>query len=160
MQSIVSDTVGSVVSDVTNVIVPVPRKPLSKRAAFLMFAKRILYKLINFLKTTNWKSAKTWIVSAMIARALYVAMNEYGWNPFKKIFKDDHVFLTGAGGGIGRLVAIRLGKMGCKLSLSDINMAALEETKQVLINEGIPAASINIFTCDVSKRVSITEAAL
>ena len=52
-------------------------------------------------------------------------MNEYGMNPLKKQLKNDHVFLTGAGGGIGRLMAIRLGKMGCKLSLSDVNMAGL-----------------------------------
>ena len=52
-------------------------------------------------------------------------MNEFGRNPFKKSLKSDHVFLTGAGSGIGRLMAIRLGKMGCKLSLSDVNMAGL-----------------------------------
>lgn len=52
-------------------------------------------------------------------------MNEYGHNPFKKSLKTDHVFLTGAGGGIGRLMAINLGKLGCKMSLSDVNMAGL-----------------------------------
>lgn len=52
-------------------------------------------------------------------------MNERGWNPFKKNLKNDHVFLTGAGGGIGRLMALRLGKLGCKLSLSDINLEAV-----------------------------------
>ena len=65
----------------------------------------------------------------MLLRAVYVTMNEYGKNPFKKQLGKDHVFLTGAGGGIGRLLAIRLGKLGCKLSLSDVNMAGLEETK-------------------------------
>ena len=62
-------------------------------------------------------------------RAAYVAMNEYGKNPFKKSLNGDHVFLTGAGSGIGRLMAIRLGKLGCKLSLSDVNMAGLQEKK-------------------------------
>ena len=56
-------------------------------------------------------------------------MNEYGRNPFKKSLEGNHVFLTGAGSGIGRLMAVRFGKMGCRLSLSDVNMSGLEETK-------------------------------
>ena len=54
-----------------------------------------------------------------------VFMNEYGMNPFKKNLKGDHVFLTGAGSGIGQGMAVKLGKLGCKLSLSDINMEGL-----------------------------------
>jgi all-trans-retinol dehydrogenase (NAD+) len=36
-------------------------------------------------------------------------------------------------------MAIKLGQMGAKLSLSDINFAGVEETKQVLINAGVNA---------------------
>lgn len=52
-------------------------------------------------------------------------MNEYGRNPFKKSLAGSHVFLTGAGSGIGRLMAVKFGTMGCKLSLSDVNWAGL-----------------------------------
>jgi len=45
--------------------------------------------------------------------------------------------LTGAGGGIGRGMAIQLGQMGVKLSLSDVNMEGLKETQEVLIKEGV-----------------------
>ena len=76
-------------------------------------------------------------------------------NPFKKSLTEDHVFLTGAGSGIGRLMAVRLGKLGCKLSLSDINMAGLEETKAICVKEGINPNNVNIFICDVSKKDSI-----
>lgn len=38
------------------------------------------------------------------------------------------MFLTGAGSGLGRFTAIELAKMGCNLSLSDVNMEGLEET--------------------------------
>lgn len=79
-------------------------------------------------------------------------MNEYGKNPFKKRLTGEHVFLTGAGSGIGRLMAVKLAKLGCKLSLSDINMAGLEETKQICISNGALPSTIQIFTCDVSKR--------
>ncbi len=77
----------------------------------------------------NWKLKRTWIGALVFLRAAYVLMNEYGRNPFKKSLTGNHVFLTGAGSGIGRLMAVRFGQMGCKLSLSDVNMSGLEETK-------------------------------
>ena len=86
-------------------------------------------------------------------------MNEYGRNPFKKSLTGNHVFLTGAGSGIGRLMAIRFGLMGCKLSLSDVNMTGLEETKQLCIKSGVSVDKICIFLCDVSRRESVREAA-
>jgi all-trans-retinol dehydrogenase (NAD+) len=92
-------------------------------------------------------------------KAAYTFLNEYGLNPLKKSLNGDHVFLTGAGSGIGRLMAIRFGKLGCKLSLSDINMAGLEETKSLCEKEGILHENISIFICDVSKKDSITSAA-
>jgi all-trans-retinol dehydrogenase (NAD+) len=46
----------------------------------------------------------------------------------KKSLRNEHVFLTGAGSGIGRLMAISLAKMGAKVSISDVNMIGLEET--------------------------------
>merc|ERR1719225_2058174 len=47
----------------------------------------------------------------------------------KKNISKDHVFLTGAGSGLGRFMALKLGKMGCKLSLSDIDLQGVQETK-------------------------------
>ena len=70
-------------------------------------------------------------------RALTVFSREYGFTLFKKNLKGEHVFLTGAGSGLGRLMAIRLGQQGCRLSLSDINLAGVEETKNVLIKAGV-----------------------
>jgi hypothetical protein len=73
-----------------------------------------------FVNPKNHRRPKFWIIIAILLRALYVIMLEYGLHPFKKNLKGEHVFLTGAGGGIGRLMAIRLGNLGCKLSLCDI----------------------------------------
>ena len=75
--------------------------------------------------------------------------------PFKKNLSKDHVFLTGAGGGLGRLMAVRLGKLGCKLSLSDVNMDGLKETKNVCVKAGINASNVTVLLCDVSKSDSI-----
>jgi hypothetical protein len=77
--------------------------------------------IIGYFKNpANWTRPKFWMLVLVLLRALYVFMLEYGLHPFKKNLKSDHVFLTGAGGGIGRKMAIRLGLLGCKLSLSDI----------------------------------------
>jgi len=53
-----------------------------------------------------------------------------GWLP-KKSLKGEHVFITGAGSGLGRYMSISFAKMGCKLSLSDVNMQGLEETSKL-----------------------------
>jgi len=52
-------------------------------------------------------------------------------------------------------MAIKLGQLGCKLSLSDINMEGLKKTVALCVDAGIKAENLNIFTCDVSKISSI-----
>lgn len=117
-------------------------------------------KIVDWIiNPNNWKKKRTWVLAIVFLKAIGTFMNEYGLNPFKKSLDGDHVFLTGAGSGIGRLMAIQFGKLGCKLSLSDINMAGLEETKTLCEKEGIPHKNICIFICDVSKKDSITTAA-
>jgi len=59
---------------------------------------------------------------------IWFRLKEHGMMPFQKDLTDKHVFLTGAGGGLGRLLAIKLAKKGCKLSLVDVNLNSLEET--------------------------------
>lgn len=49
--------------------------------------------------------------------------------------------------------------MGAKLSISDINLEGVEETKNMCIKLGVPAANIHVMHLDVSKRASITECA-
>ena len=96
--------------------------------SFVIKMARKIFTLV--LSSDTWKLKRTWIAALITLRAAYVAMNEYGMNPFKKSLKIDHCFLTGAGSGIGRLMAIKLGLMGCKLSLSDVNMEGLKETQE------------------------------
>ena len=112
-----------------------------------------------FTSKQNWKKPGFWIVVYVGLRCLTVFCREYGFTLFKKVLKGEHVFLTGAGSGIGRLMAIKLGQQGCKLSLSDINMAGIEETKSILLKNGVPIENICIFICDVSLKQSITDAA-
>ena len=135
-------------------------KSTSIRSKIIRFIKSAWAKIVGWLlNTETWKTPKAWIAAAIFLRCAYIFMNEYGLNPMKKSLKGDHVFLTGAGSGIGRLMAIRLGLLGCNMSLSDVNVAGLEETKQVLLKAGIKESQIVTFRCDVSKKSSISEGA-
>lgn len=62
------------------------------------FMKKVADVVVN---PETWKKKKSLIFALVFLRCAYVLMNEYGMNPFKKSLKGDHVFLTGAGSGIG-----------------------------------------------------------
>ena len=53
--------------------------------------------------------------------------------PGKKNLYGKHIFLTGAGSGLGRIMAIRFAKKGAILSLADQNFEGLEETKKMIL---------------------------
>ena len=57
--------------------------------------------------------------------------------------------VTGAGSGIGRLVSIRLARLGAKLVLWDINQEGLEETRRLIDAEGGQAWA---YECNVTDR--------
>jgi NAD(P)-dependent dehydrogenase (short-subunit alcohol dehydrogenase family) len=52
--------------------------------------------------------------------ASFILARERGWLP-KKSVKGKHIFITGAGSGLGRDMAIRFSILGANLSISDIN---------------------------------------
>jgi len=119
---------------------------MQKRNLLLHGIKKAVMKLISYLTNIeNWKrSPKLWIISLFAFSFLYSVLKTRGWL-WKKSIKGEHVFLTGAGSGIGRYMALAFGQQGCQLSLSDINIAGLEETKQLLVSKGIPLSNINTF---------------
>ena len=133
----------------------------SQKMGLLLRIKDWFQRLFAFVTTAkNWKSSpKLWIGALIGLRLLYQFLREYGLTLFKKDLSKDHVFLTGAGSGIGRLMAERLGAMGCKLSISDINLQGVEETRDICIKKGVPAANIHVMHLDVSKRESIRQSA-
>jgi short-subunit dehydrogenase len=69
-----------------------------------------------------------------------------------KSFKDKVAAITGAGSGIGRALALNLGKQGAHLALSDINLATVQETAQMARELGVRATSQQL---DVSKRDAV-----
>ena len=60
------------------------------------------------------------VSSVLIFCAIFIFVREQGWLP-KQNVKGKHIFITGAGSGLGRGMAIRFAKLGAKLTLSDIN---------------------------------------
>ncbi|MEJ2252413.1 MAG: SDR family NAD(P)-dependent oxidoreductase [Candidatus Lokiarchaeota archaeon] len=52
----------------------------------------------------------------------------------KNFLKDKGVFITGAGGGFGRKMALTFAKYGANLALNDIDAKTLDETKEIILS--------------------------
>ncbi|XP_013380984.1 epidermal retinol dehydrogenase 2 isoform X1 [Lingula anatina] len=74
------------------------------------------------------------------------------WSWRMKDITEDTVLVTGAGSGIGRLMAIKFAKKGAKLVLWDINETAIEETATEIKKYG---GRVFTYKCDLSKRDEI-----
>ena len=58
---------------------------------------------------------------------LKVFLREKGWL-LKKSVRGKHLFITGAGSGLGRLMSIKFAKLGANLTISDMNHEGVLET--------------------------------
>ena len=56
-----------------------------------------------------------------------IYLREKGWLR-KKSIRGKHLFITGAGSGLGRLMSIRFAKLGANLTISDMNHEGVLET--------------------------------
>jgi len=85
---------------------------------------------------------------------LLVLIVIWNWLPKKeKDLNGKTVLITGAGSGLGRLMAIQFAKLGCKLVLLDINQQGLEEVaKEVVKQKGLKPFTAS---CDVSDKDSV-----
>jgi NAD(P)-dependent dehydrogenase (short-subunit alcohol dehydrogenase family) len=62
--------------------------------------------------------------------------------------------VTGAASGIGRSLAVNLANEGCHVALSDINEDGLNETRDMIRNEGV---KVTVHRLDVSSREQVTQ---
>lgn len=87
--------------------------------------------LVCFLCIILWQGLKVSIILGLSLWAIHSFMRYYYLLP-KKNLKGEHVMITGGGNGIGRELAIQLAKVGTKISIAEINIAAANETKESL----------------------------
>ena len=73
--------------------------------------------------------------------------------------RGKHVFITGAGSGLGRMMAIKFAKLGSKVTISDINLEGVEETKRLIKVETGIDLNVNPQKLDVSNRQNIADIA-
>uniref|UniRef100_A0A7E4ZXI5 Estradiol 17-beta-dehydrogenase 11 n=1 Tax=Panagrellus redivivus TaxID=6233 RepID=A0A7E4ZXI5_PANRE len=101
------------------------------------------------------------LIVAIISVLYYViegtikACLPWGYLPQKSV-KNKIVLITGAGGGLGRLLAVGFGKRGARLVCWDVNEKHNEETVEILKKNGVDAFG---YTVDISKRQNIYKAA-
>lgn len=66
-----------------------------------------------------------------------------------KRFENKVIIITGAGSGLGQAVAQRIASEGAILSLVDLNMAALEATRELILKDN-PDSKILLITANVA----------
>lgn len=71
-----------------------------------------------------------------------------------KRFDEKVVLITGAGSGLGRATALQIAKEGAKLSLVDLNLVGLEETKETILAE-VANAEILLITANVANETEV-----
>lgn len=75
----------------------------------------------------------------------------------RKNVAGEIVLITGAGSGLGRLLALQFARLGSVLILWDINKEGNEETCQLALNAG--AMKVHAYTCDCSRREEVYKVA-
>lgn len=67
------------------------------------------------------------------------------------------IIITGAGSGIGRATTIKLASLGYQLAISDINISAVSETRDLCIAQGVNKNSTHCSKLDVSDTVAVAQ---
>lgn len=71
----------------------------------------------------------------------------------RKNVAGEVVLITGAGSGLGRLLALQFARLGSVLVLWDVNKETNEETRQIAQEAG--ATRVHAYTCDCSQREEV-----
>ena len=89
--------------------------------------QRPLWDFESFVKWAQikWKKKLFFFILAVMAFKTYLKQKGWLW---KKTLKGKHIYLTGGGMGIGRLMALKCAKLGAKMTLIDINMLKCNAT--------------------------------
>ena len=86
---------------------------------------------------------------------VYILFREKGWLP-KKDVKGKHVYITGAGSGLGRGMALEFAKLKANVTILDVNMDGLVETKNIIKKETGSDSNILAVKLDVTDRTAVS----
>ena len=129
----------------------------------------------DYITKGGWKKPKNLLIKALckydignskVIWGIYNILKAKGLLP-KKSLRGDHVFISGAGSGIGRLMAVEFAKQGCNLSLSDVNLDGLNETSKfqtldileaLVLTQTGSDRNVCLIKCDVSDVNQIKDA--
>ena len=117
----------------------------------------ILKKILILLKRFpgGFKNPLAYILLLLLWWGFRAFMRERGWW-FKKSLKGQHIFLTGAGSGLGRRMAVKFALLGANLTISDIDPKSVDQTKDLIVKKleksPIRGSKILSIKLDVSNR--------
>lgn len=117
--------------------------------------KVIEYLTQTFLKSGKLGYTKLAFASLLAFWGLNFLARQHGLLS-KKSVKGSHIFITGAGSGLGKQMAILFARLGAKVSLTDINLQSVEAVESLIKAEGLQSKAIY---CDVANVQSVKDAA-
>jgi len=92
-------------------------------------ARRALARLARVKQhLSGFNTTKTKLAAgALTAFTIHQYMKNNGIG-FKKDINREHVYITGAGSGIGKIIAKKLAKLGARITVTDIDLSSAEQT--------------------------------
>lgn len=127
----------------------------------MLFRKQIFFILNVMAVITNvyvfvlYQTLYTlFLVIKTTLEAIYRLLIPYRYR--SKSVRGQNVLITGAGSGIGRLMAKRFAKLGARIIIVDVNSSGNQTTANEVIMAGGSAVA---FTCDLSNKDNIKKLA-
>ena len=100
------------------------------------------------LSKAFWKFRKAGLPAkmalALATYALYYQVRDRGLLPFKKNLDGEHVYITGAGNGLGKKMAILMAKQGAKITVADLDFDFAKETARFIKEDGGQAFAVKV----------------
>lgn len=126
---------------------------------YVVLAIQTLFFFLHF--TGNWFIMKVVVEFGQVCFHIALCIVESSikwicpWLWQRKNLKKELILITGAASGIGRLIALRLAKKGCRLVLWDIDFPSLQSVTNEIREEG---GEVYLYRCNVrhSEEVYVT----
>lgn len=114
-------------------------------------AKTIFSQLqLRFHKNGGLKNPMHLVVIFLLFWGLTIFARLKGLLP-KKSVRGKHVFITGAGSGLGQLLTMKFVKAGAKVTICDLNQAGMDQT----VSKVTDRSAVQTFVLDLMERDAI-----